>query len=113
MPDFPKPGTPVRGSTTGAPLMALFDLLGRRWAMGIVWQICEHGPITFRALAEQCSGVSPSVLNTRLKELKAAGLVELRPSGYQATAVCVDLFSLLKPMRPWAHRWARTFEENR
>ncbi|HUI71032.1 MAG TPA: hypothetical protein VL354_10975 [Spirochaetia bacterium] len=45
---IPKPGRPVRGSTTGAPIMAL-DLLGRRWAMGILWNLAG-GPSTFRAL---------------------------------------------------------------
>ena len=27
----PKPGRPVRGSRSGVPVMALLDLLGRRW----------------------------------------------------------------------------------
>ena len=31
----PKPGTRVRGSRTGKPIMALLDLLGRRWALRI------------------------------------------------------------------------------
>jgi len=44
---IPKPGQPVRGSTTGAPIMALFDLLGRRWAMGIIWNL-NQGSSTFR-----------------------------------------------------------------
>ena len=38
MAKLPKPGQPVRGSRSGAPIMALFDLLGRRWAMGVTMQ---------------------------------------------------------------------------
>ena len=30
--------------------MAAFDLLGRRWAMGIIWNLSK-GPATFRSLA--------------------------------------------------------------
>ena len=43
----PLPGSPVRGSRSGAPVMALLDLLGRRWAMGVLWTLCEGGPATF------------------------------------------------------------------
>jgi len=103
---FPQPGTPVRGSRSGAPLMALLDLLGRRWALGIVWQTCEHGPLSFRALRSRCDGVSPSVLNTRLKELRQAALVELTVEGYRATPRCLELFTMIKPLRAWSHHWA-------
>src|SRR5207237_3071394 len=57
----PKPGRPVRGSRTGRPIMALLDLLGRRWALRILWE-ARHGPLSFRALRERCDGMSPSVL---------------------------------------------------
>jgi DNA-binding HxlR family transcriptional regulator len=31
----------VRGSRTGRPVMALLDLLGRRWTLRIVWELRE------------------------------------------------------------------------
>ena len=65
---IPKPGKPVRGSKTGQPIMALFDLLGRSWAMGIIWHLYK-GPSTFRKLQEYCESISPTTLNKRLKEL--------------------------------------------
>ena len=80
----PKPGQPVRGSKTGKPIMALFDLLGRSWAMGILWNLAE-GPATFRVLQERCETVSPSTLNSRLKELKESGLVGRTLDGYILT----------------------------
>ena len=79
---IPKPGKPVRGSTTGAPIMALFDLLGRRWAMGIVWNLAA-GPVTFRALqalrGRKSGTISPSILSARMKDLQEARLVERTP----------------------------------
>ena len=45
-----RPGLPARGSKSGRPIMALLDLLGRRWALRLVWELRE-GNQTFRALA--------------------------------------------------------------
>jgi len=39
----PRPGRPVRGSRTGRPIMALLDLLGRRWVLRILWELREAG----------------------------------------------------------------------
>ena len=47
-------------------MMALLDLLGRRWALGVVWQLCQGGPCTFRELQNRCETISPAVLNARL-----------------------------------------------
>ena len=90
--------------------MALFDLLGRAWAMGVVWQLAKgHG--TFRELQERCGGVSPSLLNQRLKELRAAGLVEHDGTGYRLTALGDELFEHLDQLGSWSKRWAATLTE--
>lgn len=101
----PVPGSPVRGSKTGKPIMALFDLLGRSWALGIIWQL-SNGGMTFRQLQESCEKVSPTVLNRRLKELTSSGIVERGASGYQLTATGLELFGILKPFGPWSMKWA-------
>lgn len=103
---IPRPGQPVRGSRTGAPIMAAFDLLGRRWAMGIIWNLSK-GPATFRGLQSACESISPSILNSRLKDLKAAGLVERSLEGYLLTSMGNELFSLLKPLGEWSIQWAK------
>lgn len=108
----PLPGAPVRGSKSGAPIMALFDLMGRSWAMGILWQLCDKGPATFRVLADRCEGVSPAVLNTRLKELRSAGLVHRTAEGYAGTESGRDLFDRLQPLRAWSLDWAARMAEN-
>lgn len=107
---IPKPGKPVRGSKTGAPIMALFDLLGRRWAMGVVWNL-SRGPSTFRALQDACESkagkISPSILNARIKDLQEAGLVERALDGYRLTGLGQELFNLLEPLKSWSGAWTK------
>ena len=102
-----RPGSPVRGSKSGLPIMALLDLLGRRWALRVVWELRE-GRQSFRALQERCSGVSPTVLNRRLGELRRAGVVAREePTGYGLSAEGKELLAALTPLHGWAERWAR------
>lgn len=103
---IPRPGKPVRGSQSGAPIMAAFDLLGRRWAMGIVWNLSK-GPATFRTLQDACETISPSILNSRIKDLREAGLIDRSLDGYQLTDLGEELFSLLKPFGEWSIKWAK------
>lgn len=106
MVDIPVPGTPVRGSQSGSPIMALFDLLGRRWAMGVLWTLSERGPCTFRVLEGACESISPAVLNTRLKELRAAGLVDRQDNGYAVTGLGREVYTCLLPLSATSKRWA-------
>jgi len=81
----------VRGSRTGRPIMALLDLLGRRWTLRIVWELRE-GPLTSRALRTACDEASPTVVQARLTELREAGLIELvQGDGYRLTELGKDL----------------------
>jgi DNA-binding HxlR family transcriptional regulator len=100
--------SPVRGSRTGRPIMVLLDLLGRRWTLRILWELGKGESMTFRALRSACDDVSPSVLNDRLRELREAGLVELRePEGYRSTVWAMELGEILLPLDAWAKRWDR------
>ena len=102
----PKPGRPSRGSTTGRPIMAALDLLGRRWALRILWEL-RDGPYGARELREHCDAMSPSVLYQRLTELSDAGLVEQDDdSRYRLTALGDSLSSAIKPLDRWAATWA-------
>ena len=107
---IPKPGQPVRGSRSGAPVMALFDLLGRRWAMGVLWTTCETGPATFRELQARCETISPAVLNQRLKELRQAGFIEHGDDGYSATRIGRKLYGHLVPLGALAKDWAKSLD---
>ena len=90
--------------------MALFDLLGRRWAMGIVWSL-SRGPLTFRALqaaSEHKSGIiSPSILSARIKDLQEARLLERTLDGYELTALGEELFTLIEPLEDWSQKWRK------
>lgn len=101
------PGSPVRGSTTGKPIMALMDLLGRTWALGVIWNL-QQGPATFRELQQRCEKISPTLLNNRLKELKMLQLVDLHSSGYQLTSQGLGLISIIHPLGDWSKSWAET-----
>lgn len=105
----PRPGKQVRGSTTGRPLLAAMDLLGRRWALRILFEL-RDGPVGARALRERCDGMSSSVLYTRLDELAEARLVEQDGAGeYRLTAIGAALNKSLQPLDAWARRWADRF----
>ena len=105
MSDIPKPGRPVRGSETGRPIMALLDLLGRRWALRVIWELRDR-PLSFREAQARCGGISSSVLNDRLAELRAAGIVEATAEGYALTDEGLELLALFPPLNAWAERWA-------
>lgn len=102
----PKPGKKVRGSNSGSPLNALFDLLGQRWALGILWYLADT-PSTFRELQSRCGGISPSVLNSRLKDLREAEIVERGLEGYILTERGLELRSFIIPLAAWSADWAK------
>ncbi|WP_448550472.1 winged helix-turn-helix transcriptional regulator [Thalassotalea fusca] len=111
MPSIPLPGQPVRGSKTGKPIMALLDLLGRTWALGIIWHLSK-GNASFRQLQDYCEAISPTLLNTRLKELKATALITNEGNGYQLTELGQSLFALIEPMGKWSLYWQQSIESD-
>jgi DNA-binding HxlR family transcriptional regulator len=109
-PTQPIPGTKVRGSTTGRPLMAALDLLGRRWSLRMLWEL-RQGPLGARALRARCDDMSSSVLYERLGELVDAGLIEQDgQTEYRLTALGSQLGQAIAPLDAWAQRWARTLK---
>lgn len=97
----------TRGSRTGRPIMALLDLLGRRWAMRVLWEL-RDGRASFRKLQDTCGGVSPAVLNERLRELREARLVDLVDGeGYGLAPLGRELLGKFLPVVEWAERWAK------
>lgn len=99
----PKAGSRARGSTTGRPIMVALDLLGRRATLRILWEL-RQGPLTFRALQE-AAATNPSLLNTRLAELREAGWVAHAEGGYRLGAQGEQLLAALAPLYDWAQRW--------
>jgi DNA-binding HxlR family transcriptional regulator len=56
------------------PVERALELLGRRWALRLIWEL-RRSTLTFSELRER-TGISPSVLSTRLGELVEANVVE-------------------------------------
>jgi len=88
--------------------MALLDLLGRRWALRILWEL-RDGPLSFNELQRRCDRMSPSTLSQRLAELTEAKLLEPTAEGaHRPTRQAKRLGDLLMPLDAWAKKWART-----
>ncbi|MDM2420330.1 helix-turn-helix domain-containing protein [Mycobacteroides abscessus] len=87
--------------------MATFDLLGRRWAIAVLWHL-RGGPIGFRDLRRELSGISTGVLSTRLREFVEVSVATTDESGkYRLTPLGGELLYSLAPLHAWSHNWAR------
>jgi DNA-binding HxlR family transcriptional regulator len=88
--------------------MALLDLLGRRWALRVLWELRDGSSPTFRDLQARCGDISSSVLSDRLRELREAGILSAdEGGGYRLTQEGAGLLSALEPLDAWARRWAK------
>lgn len=86
--------------------MALLDLLGRRWALRVIWELHKK-PLSFRHLQAACGGISPTILNTRLAELRDADIVNASRDGYALTGEGQRLLKELLGLHDWAERWSK------
>lgn len=84
----------------------LFGLLEARYALRVLWALRDEHAQTFRLLQDSVGGITPNTLNTRLKELREAGLVDHGPNGYLVTDSGKDLLRRLTEVQPFAQRWA-------
>lgn len=82
----------------------LLDLLGRRWALRVLWELREE-PMTFGALRAACGEMSTSVLSDRLADLRDAHLVEQTGGRYALTPTGRELLTHLAPLNAFARRW--------
>ena len=85
--------------------MVLLDMLGRRGALRVLWEL-RGDPLTFRALQAACDS-NPGSLNTRLAELRELGVVDHEEGGYRLTKQGRRLMDALEPLQAWADGWAR------
>jgi DNA-binding HxlR family transcriptional regulator len=95
------------GVKDNTAVMQLFDLLESRYAMRMVWALSDGHPQTFRLLQDSMGGVTPNTLNTRLKQLRAARLVEHGRDGYRLTLQGADLARCMADVQVFANRWAQ------
>jgi DNA-binding HxlR family transcriptional regulator len=79
----------------------VLDLLGRRWSLRLVWEL-RRNTLSFSELRER-SGISPSVLSARLRELADAGVVERAADRrYRLSGRGRELARILFELNRWA-----------
>ena len=84
----------------------LFDLLESRYALRVLWALKDGHTQTFRLLQDSVGGVTPNTLNTRLKELRAAGLIDHAGTGYGLTRMGMDLLKRLSDLQAFSNKYA-------
>jgi DNA-binding HxlR family transcriptional regulator len=86
---------------------SVLDLLGRRWALKLVWEL-RRSTLGFSELRER-TGISPSVLSARLSELFDAGVLE-RDAGrrYRLSGQGRELARILYDLNRWAEHQHET-----
>jgi DNA-binding HxlR family transcriptional regulator len=89
--------------------MVVLDLLGRRSALRLLWEL-RNRALTFRALQE-AADTNPSLLNSRLKELRAAGVIEHSGDGYCLSDRGSELLTALRPLSNWAEKWGSAIDD--
>ena len=93
------------GAKNNTAVIQLFDLLESRYAMRVIWALRDGHPQTFRLLQDSVGGITPNTLNTRIKELREAGLLDHGTEGYIVTASGADLLKRLSDVQAFATRW--------
>ena len=92
-------------SKENAAISQLLGLLEARYAIRVLWALRDGHPQTFRLLQDSVGGITPNTLNTRIKELREAGLVSHGGEGYVVTATGADLLKRLNDLPPFAAKW--------
>ena len=89
-----------------AAISQLLSLLESRYAIRVLWALRDGHPQTFRLLQDSVGGITPNTLNTRIKELRQAGLMSHGHDGYIVTTSGAALLSRLADVPAFASRWA-------
>jgi DNA-binding HxlR family transcriptional regulator len=83
------------------PVERALELLGRRWVLRLIWEL-RRSALTFSEIRER-TGISPSVLSTRLGDLARAGVVEQDPARrYRLSGRGRELARVLYELNRWA-----------
>jgi DNA-binding HxlR family transcriptional regulator len=89
--------------TDQRPVEMALDLLGRRWALRLVWEL-RRSALTFSELRRR-TGISPSVLSSRLADLTGAGILDQDVSQrYRLSGRGRELARVLYELNRWAEQ---------
>jgi len=88
-----------------AAISQLLALLEARYALRVLWALRDGHAQTFRLLQDSVGGITPNTLNTRIKELREAGIVSHGSDGYCLTLSGQDLLKRLSDLQAFAGKW--------
>ena len=100
-------------SKENAAVAQLLGLLESRYAIRVLWALKDGHPQTFRLLQDSVGGVTPNTLNTRIKELREAGLLNHGDNGYIVTSAGADLLKRVSEISSFATKWATNPAKNK
>lgn len=92
-------------SKENANVNQLLALLEARYALRVLWALRDGHSQTFRLLQDSVGGITPNTLNTRLKDLRAAGLIVHGGDGYGLTPSGLDLLKRLSDLQAFSTKW--------
>src|ERR1700761_3254019 len=92
-------------SKENAAISQLLALLEARYALRVLWALRDGHAQTFRLLQDSVGSITPNTLNTRIKELRKAGLVHHNSDGYGLTLSGQDLLKRLSDLQAFAGKW--------
>jgi DNA-binding HxlR family transcriptional regulator len=93
-------------SKENAAIGQLLGLLESRYAIRVLWALRDGHAQTFRLLQDSVGGITPNTLNTRIKELREAALLNHGREGYVLTSTGADLLRRLSELQAFANKWA-------
>lgn len=94
------------------PVAKSAEILGNSWSLLIIRELLL-GSTRFSQLQKGLPKISPTVLNTRLKELVDSGVISRRKLNnqkgheYQLTPAGKELSAVIDSLATWGMRWAR------
>ena len=96
----------------GCEIANIWEVLGRRWSLLILKNLCNKEAIRFNELKRSLSGISSTVLSERLLELEREGLISKKiyseiPTKveYSITPQARELETIMNKLGKWANRW--------
>src|SRR5450830_196366 len=95
----------LMSSKENAAIGQLLELLESRYAIRVLWALRDGHAQTFRLLQDSVGTITPNTLNTRIKNLRAAGLVDHGHEGYIVTTLGADLLKRLADLPAFATKW--------
>lgn len=93
-------------SKVNSAIGQLLSLLESRYAIRVLWALKDGHAQTFRLLQDSVGGITPNTLNTRIKEMREAGLISHGSDGYIVTPMGADLLKRLADLSAFSTKWS-------